>query len=246
MKNWFDLSDTITIVAGSEGLLGKSVAGALEDSGGTVVAIDLKGKAESVNVADENDLAGFFKELESYRDEGKSWAFVNCSYPRTENWGQLGFDNVKMTDWNRNIELHLGSAFHFTQEAVKFLQRKGGGSIVNFGSIYGLVGPDMAIYEGTKMVNGVTYAAIKSGITGLTRYVATVFGRENIRANVVCPGGIKDNQPESFIKAYNKRTPLGRMGTSEDVAGVVAFLISPAAKYITGQTIAVDGGWTAW
>jgi NAD(P)-dependent dehydrogenase (short-subunit alcohol dehydrogenase family) len=152
------------------------------------------------------ELDNFFKDLNGQKSE--KWAFVNCSYPRSNNWGKMNFEEKTMEERNKNVQLHLGSAFQFTQKSVLFLKEQKGGIIVNFGSIYGLVGPDLGIYEGTKMKNSVAYAAIKSGITGFTRYVATTYGEFNIRANVVCPGGVEDRQPESFIKHYNKRTPL--------------------------------------
>jgi NAD(P)-dependent dehydrogenase (short-subunit alcohol dehydrogenase family) len=244
LKDWFGLDGTTCVIAGSNGLIGRACTRALGECGARIISLDLKGASEKVDLTDAAELEAFFKKIGG--EKAGKYAFINCAYPRTENWGQLGFENFTLADWNTNVSLHLGSAYHFTHLAVDFLKQRGGGSIVNFGSIYGLGGPDLGIYEGTQIKNPVAYAAIKAGITGLTRYVATAFGGQGIRANVVCPGGIENGQPASFLKAYNARTPMGRMGTPEDVAGVVAFLVGPGSKYMTGQVVAVDGGWTAW
>ena len=252
MKNrkWFDLTNTRCVVAGSEGLLGRSVCDALSDCGAEIDRIDSIGKDAKkksnfhrVDLTNESELKDYFQTL---KPNNQNWAFINCSYPRTENWGTLAFENVALEDFNKNTNMHLGSAFLFSQLAVKHLKKSNGGSIVNFGSIYGVSGPDLGIYDGTKMNNPSPYAAIKGGVNGLTRYIATAYGKNNIRANVVCPGGIFDQQPKSFVSAYEKRTPLGRMAKPDDISGVVAFLVSPAAKYMTGQILLVDGGWTAW
>lgn len=246
-NKWFDLSDTKCVVAGAEGLLGSNIVAALEDCGAEVIGLDSK-KSKRQNtlqfdITNESEVENFFASLKKAKGE---WAFINCSYPRTENWGSLNLENVKLKDFTKNSEMHLGSAFVFSREASKFLKKQGGGSLVNFGSIYGVNGPDLAIYDGTKLQNPSPYAAIKGGINGLTRYIATTYGKHQIRANVICPGGIFDKQPASFVKAYEKRTPLGRMASPEDISGVVAFLVSPAGRYMNGQILMVDGGWTAW
>lgn len=253
MKNWFSLEGHVCIVAGSQGLLGSSVVKALSDSGAQIIGFDrgLIRKNETyesfdeVDISNENRLNEFFAGLSF--EKNTNLAFINCSYPRTESWGKLAFENVGMEELNENLKIHLGSHFHFSQLAVKKMKELGnGGSLVNFGSIYGILGPDLRIYEGTAMNNPAPYAAIKSGIIGFTRYIATSYGQLGIRANVVCPGGIENGQPESFIQAYSQRTPMARMGKADDIAGIVAFLAGPAATYVSGQVISVDGGWSAW
>ncbi len=252
MKNWFSLEKHVCIVAGAQGLLGYSIAGALLDSGAEVYSLDrqqthppLPGEMfTEIDLCNEVDLRNFFSKLKKRDDE--KYSFINCSYPRTTNWGSLDFKNVTMRDWNANVEMHMGSAFLFSQLAVDKMESSGGGSLVNFASIYGILGPDLSIYDGTSIKNPSPYAAIKSGIIGLTRYIATVYGSKNIRANVLAPGGILNEQPESFVKAYSKKTPAGKMGSPADIAGVAAFLVGPAASYINGQVITVDGGWSAW
>ena len=119
------------------------------------------------------------------------------------------------------------------------------GSLINFGSTYGVRGNDFNIYSGTDMTSPIAYSAIKGGIINLTRYLASYFGVDNIRINNVCPGGIIDGQDPQFVKNYSKRVPLKRMGKPDEIASTVLFLASDAASYITGATIMVDGGWTA-
>ena len=124
------------------------------------------------------------------------------------------------------------------------MKKHNNGFVVNFASIYGLVGNDFSLYEGTEMKPTGIYPAIKGGIINLTRFMAAYYSKYNIKVNCLSPGGIFDNQNPDFVKRYNERVPLGRMGTPEDIGPVASFLVSDGAKYITGQNIIVDGGWT--
>ena len=117
--------------------------------------------------------------------------------------------------------------------------------LYNVSSIYGLDGPDHSLYEGTSMGNPAAYAASKGGMIQLTRWLSTTLA-PHIRVNSISLGGVFRNQPQLFVERYEKRTPLGRMATGEDFKGVIAYLASDLSKYVTGQDISVDGGWTAW
>jgi NAD(P)-dependent dehydrogenase (short-subunit alcohol dehydrogenase family) len=120
-----------------------------------------------------------------------------------------------------------------------------GASIINISSIYGQLGPDWRLYEGTKIGNPAAYGASKGGIIQLTKWLSTTLA-PSIRANVVCPGGIFRNQPEKFVIRYQNRTPLGRMATDNDLKGALGYLASDLSSYVTGQILTVDGGWGAW
>ena len=124
--------------------------------------------------------------------------------------------------------------------------RRRQGAIVNIGSIYGMVGADFGVYEGTEMSSPAFYAFDKGGMITLTRHLASWLGRHGIRVNCLSPGGLRTaDQPPAFVANYERRVPLGRMAGAEDIKAAVAFLASDAAQYVTGVNLPVDGGWTA-
>jgi NAD(P)-dependent dehydrogenase (short-subunit alcohol dehydrogenase family) len=147
--------------------------------------------------------------------------------------------------WRRALEVNLTAGFHLSQGLAPLLKRSEGGSIINMGSIYGSYGPDYSLYAGTGMGNPAAYAASKGGLIQLTRWLATTLA-PNVRVNTLSPGGVVRGQSEVFIKRYEARTPLVRMATEDDFRGTVAYLASDLSRYVTGQNLAVDGGWGIW
>jgi NAD(P)-dependent dehydrogenase (short-subunit alcohol dehydrogenase family) len=169
---------------------------------------------------------------------------VNCAYPRTGDWGAR-CENVSFDSWKINVNSHLGGYFLCCQKVAEQMKIQGGGSIINFASIYGIVAPDFSIYEGTPMTMPVAYSAIKGGVIAFSKYMASYYAKNNIRVNCVSPGGVFDKQPDSFVEKYRAKTPLGRMGRPKDMVGAVIYLASDASLYVTGHNLIVDGGWTA-
>ena len=242
------LDNKVIIVTGGLGLIGKEIVKDISNKGGIAVTLD---------IAVEDDLQNHFlncdiRELQSIRDAilkvmdhfGRIDGLVNNAYPRTSDWG-VDFEVLTAESLNTNVNWQLNSYILFCQQVILEMKKQGFGAIVNIASIYGVVGNDFSIYEGTKITPPVPYAAIKGGLINFTRFLASKYGKDNIRANVVSPGGIYDNQPDAFVQAYNNRVPMKRMGLADDIAPAVSFLLSEQAKYITGQNLVVDGGWTA-
>ncbi|SDF20904.1 SDR family oxidoreductase [Desulfovibrio legallii] len=147
--------------------------------------------------------------------------------------------------WRKALEVNLTAPFTLCRESIPYLKKSGRGSIINVASIYGVLGPDMSLYDGTNMGNPIAYATSKGGLIQMTHWFATVLAPD-IRANSICPGGIWRNQPEAFTERYKKRTPMKRMATEEDMVGTVLYLASDLSRYVTGQNIMVDGGWSSW
>ncbi|HEY0087599.1 MAG TPA: SDR family oxidoreductase, partial [Candidatus Lokiarchaeia archaeon] len=179
------------------------------------------------------------------KDDKKIDIWVNCAYPRTTDWADK-FEDIKYESWKKNVDMHLNGYFLCCQKIAQQMKKQRKGSIINFSSIYGVVGPDFSIYDKTTLTMPAAYSAIKGGIITFTKYLASYYAKHGIRVNAICPGGIYNNQPKDFVKKYIEKTPMGRMGKSEDITGSVIFLASDAASYITGHVLMVDGGWTAW
>ena len=178
--------------------------------------------------------------------------FINCSYPKTGDWNQCSFNKITLKRMTKNIEIHMNSyAWLAKIVAEKMVKNNIKGSIINLNSIYGLLGQDLNIYEKTTMKENMPYSIIKGGLVNLTRQMASYYGRFGVRVNGICSGGLKGHvaghsgsQEKQFIKNYEKKVPLKRLGDPEEVANVITFMASDASSYITGSNILVDGGWT--
>jgi NAD(P)-dependent dehydrogenase (short-subunit alcohol dehydrogenase family) len=149
-------------------------------------------------------------------------------------------------DWESTMRVNSTGLFLACQILSEPMQEACSGSIINIASTYGMVGPDFSIYEGTTLTMPVNYAFAKGGMINLTRYLASFLAPYNVRVNCLSPGGLQTSAtPPEFIPNYVRRTPLRRMAKNGDINGPVIFLASEASRYITGQNIPVDGGWTA-
>lgn len=259
--NNFKVTNKVACIVGGLGLIGKEVVKALSSAGARTIILDVtkekgidfedyinhQGYKASYENFDCSDLENIETNFSALLDKYDSFdIFINCSYPRTEDWAKNSFSDISLKSYRKNVDIHMNSYAWLAKLAADSMELQGkGGSIIQFGSTYGVVGQDLTVYEDTDMDENMTYAAIKGGITNLSRLMASYYGKFNIRVNTLCPGGIFDNQNPIFVKNYSNRVPLRRMGKPEEIASVVLFLASEAASYITGSTIMVDGGWTA-
>ncbi len=255
------LKNKTVIITGGSGLIGSScsIISAKYDANVIIVDVDKKKSNNLVKQIKEktgNDKVMYLKcNITSLNDIkkaidiilnkfGEISVLVNNAYPRNKNYGKK-YEDVTYEDFCENINLHVGGYFLVTQQVSKVMMKQNYGNIINMGSIYGFAAPRFDIYEGTGMTNAVEYAAIKGAIINLTRYLASYLGRYNIRVNCISPGGFYDHQPETFVKKYSQKVLLGkRMANVDDLTGALLFLLSDASKYITGQNIVVDGGWS--
>ncbi len=245
----FRLDNKIVVITGSNGLLGKRIAKACKEQGAIVIGADL-----AFDNTDEDthqivmDITSEVSVKESIKTliakYGRIDGWINNAYPRTQDWG-LDIEELPFDSWRRNVDMHLNGYFLCCREVLETMKKQEGGTVINMSSIYGLVGPDFTVYEGTNMTMPAAYSAIKGGINNLSRYLAAAYGPYGIRVNCVSPGGIFDHQPESFVENYEKKVPLKRMGKAEDIIGPIIFLLSDDASYVTGHNLLVDGGWTA-
>lgn len=243
------------LVVGAGGLLGSKLTAALVNDDAHVIAADInpvfmKERLLSQGLdADSPSLTCIALDLNDASSVAELFASVNgidgavnCSYPRNKRYGAKFFD-VSLIDFNENVSLHLGSSFIFMQQCAAYFKReKAPFSLVNISSIYGVVAPKFEVYDDTLMTMPVEYAAIKSALLHLSKYVASYVGDSGFRSNSVSPGGIYDHQPEQFLEQYKRQTLGKGMLNIEDVIGSIKFLLSDSARYINGQNIIVDDG----
>ena len=242
------LENKIIIVTGGSGLIGQKIVEQIKTDGGICINAeitendDLNNGMVHCDITNENSIAdAIAKTIATY---GRIDGLVNNAYPRTDDWAKK-FEDIPFESWKKNVDMQMNSVFCFCQHVLKKMKSQQSGSIVNISSIYGTVGPDFTVYEGTEMTTPAAYSAIKGGVVNFSRYLASYYGPHGVRVNCVSPGGIFDHQLESFVSNYEKKVPMRRMGLPVDIAAPVAFLLSEEAAYITGQNLMVDGGWTA-
>ena len=242
------VKDKIVIVTGGNGLIGRAITAHLKSNGANVIIAEIGVETDlnqGIINCDVTDKKLVLEALEKIIEKfGRIDGLVNNAYPRTEDWGNK-FEEIDYTSWQKNVDMQLNSVFLLCQNVLKQMVKQKSGSIVNIASIYGVVGNDFTVYEGTSMGSAAAYSAIKGGMINFTRYLASYFGKDGIRANSVSPGGIFDNQNPIFVKNYEHKVPLKKMGKPEEIAPSVTFLLSDEASYITGHNLVVDGGWTA-
>lgn len=244
------LEGKIIIVTGSSGLIGREIVRYCRESGAeAVVGVDVDRPnrwGELPDVAYDVTDPAQIDALVDYvmKKYGRIDGLVNAAYPRTSDWG-LKFEDIPYESWQKNVDMQLNAVFLICQKVLAVMKEQGSGSIVNFGSIYGMVGNDFTIYEGYGGTSPLAYNAIKGGIINFTRSLASYFGKYGIRVNCVSPGGVFDNQRTEFVEAYNHKSPLKRMARPEEMAPGVAFLLSDESSFITGHNLMIDGGWTA-
>ncbi|GGF94508.1 MULTISPECIES: oxidoreductase [Cysteiniphilum] len=254
------LDGKVVVVTGGAGLIGKAfIRSIVENKGIAVIAdsnivhamnvskelsLDLHSDRVlpmQIDITNKNSISSVIEKL--HDDYGKIDALVNNAYPRNKNYGKHFFD-VTYDDFAENTSMNLGGYFLTSQQFAQYFKNQGWGNIINIASIYGVVAPKFEIYGGTNMTTPVEYAAIKSGVIHLTRYMAAYFKGLNIRVNAISPGGILDNQPESFLQKYKENCLNKGMLDPKDLCGALVYLLSDLSKHVNGQNIIVDDGFS--
>lgn len=266
----FDVEGKIVVITGGLGQLGRQFSNELLCRKAKLVILDLPAKPDlswckerfndekflyyCVDITKRESLE---KALESVAScWGTPHAVINCAAldsPPDSSADENGpFESYPVESWDKVMDVNTKGVFLVCQVFGGAMAKAGRGSIVNICSIYGLVSPNQTLYEyravrdGKPFFKPVAYSASKSALVNLTRYVATYFAPNNVRVNLISPGGVFNNQDKEFLKQYCSRVPLGRMAREEEYNGAIIFLVSDASSYMTGSNLVIDGGWTAW
>ena len=255
----FDLKGKIALVTGGSGHLGSAMSEALSEAGAQVIIasrdekkclemakkLSNSGIGMKLDITDDKSVADCFSNIKS--KFGKLDILVNNAVEFVS--GKLLEMNPR--DFNRSLDVAVTGVFRMIQAAIPIMQDedKGGASIINIASMYGIVSPDFRNYANQpEAENPPSYGAAKAGVIQLTKYAACKLAPLNIRINSVSPGAFPDEKKNSpdFIRQLASRTPMNRIGKPWELKGVVVFLAGKASTYITGQNIVIDGGWTVW
>jgi NAD(P)-dependent dehydrogenase (short-subunit alcohol dehydrogenase family) len=264
LKGMLDMQGRRALITGATGSLGCVIADTLAELGANLVLVDRPGADFTVLSENLSRHVGVVVESISCdledpgaRDEMvrqvlknglelnvliNNAAFVGTS--DLEGWATT-FERQSVETWRRALEVNLTAVFDLCKQFAGPMRNADQASIINVGSIYGVLGPNWGLYEGTMMANPAAYAASKGGLVQLTRWLATTLA-PHIRVNCISLGGIFRQQPEVFVRRYEAQTPLGRMATEDDFRGAFAYLASNLSQYVTGHDLLVDGGWSAW
>lgn len=256
----FELENKVVVITGGAGLLGQTFTRAVAAQGGRPVIADIQFEAAEaaaskinsefgfdrvsaieIDITSKSSLQNATKELNS--KFGRIDALVNNAYPRNRNFGRK-FEDVEYADFCENINLHLGGYFLASQQFAQFFRKQGYGNIVTISSIYGVIAPRFEVYADTHMTMPVEYAAIKSALIHLNAYMLKYFQGSGIRFNCLSPGGILDSQPEKFLQRYAAYSQSKGMLNPADITGALIFLLSEQSRYVNGQNIVVDDGWS--
>lgn len=255
----FSLENKNIWVFGGAGHLGQATVILLRSAGAKVLCVDLENRAEkfvkssklsldvtpaTLDVRDGEAIKQFV--AEQIKTIGVPHGLVNLTFASTakklEDLSEADFDSVNHGG--------LTATFLLSREVGLEMVKAGRGSLVLFSSMYGMISPYPEVYITPMTNNPIEYGVGKAGIIQMTRYLAVSWGKENVRCNCISPGPfpnpmVQGDNPE-FVERLAQKSPMGRIGKPDEIAGAVAFLLSDASSYITGQNLIVDGGWTSW
>ena len=269
----FDLQGRVAVITGGGGLLGKQHAEAIAGAGGTPVLVDIapeRAERSAAELAERFDvpacaLAADITRAEQVQDLlaavlarfGRVDILINnaANNPKVESGGGVNFSRLEhfpIDQWQTDIAVGLTGAFLCSQALGSEMARRGGGVILNIASDLAVIAPDQRLYRQPGLsadqqpVKPVTYSVVKTGLIGLTRYLATYWADAGVRVNAISPGGVYNGQPEEFVQRLAQLVPMGRMASVDEYQAAILFLCSDASSYMTGQNLVVDGGRSCW
>ena len=269
----FDLSGRVVVITGGAGFLGQRHGEVVAGAGGIPVLADLRidhlsvggaafyerfgpnASAVRVDITDRAEVERLLKETLTRYDQLDVLINNAANNPKMEDISGVEFsrlESFRRDQWEADLAVGLTGAFLCSQVLGSEMARRGKGVIVNVASDLALIGPDQRIYrkeglpDDRQPVKPVTYAVVKAGLVGLTRYLATYWASAGVRVNAISPGGVEANQPDEFVKRLTDLIPLGRMARADEYQGAILFLCSDASSYMTGANLVIDGGRTAW
>jgi NAD(P)-dependent dehydrogenase (short-subunit alcohol dehydrogenase family) len=268
----FELKGKVVVVTGALGLLGREHCASLARAGASLVVADLDGvKAEafakqliesygisayglSVDISYQPSVQKLHQDVRLVFDHTdvlvNNAAIDDKIEERATADDPTRLENYPLAAWKKVVEVNVTGTFICCQIFGQEMAARGQGSIINIAPTYGIVAPDQSLYrapDGSQpFFKTAAYPVSKAAVIGLTKFLASYWGRSGVRVNALCPGGVQTSEtPAYFQDNYAARTPLGRMADPGDFCGALIFLASDESRYMTGANLVIDGGWTA-
>lgn len=272
-ENYLSLNNKVIVLTGAAGLLGKNYADAIAAHGADLILLDIN-KLElektsneiskkhgvrvlsySIDITDENEIKECSENVESIfgRVDGLINNAANNPKVESDNLKFSRLENFTLQAWNKDIAVGLTGSFLCSKYFGSIISKTSkNGSIINISSDLGLIAPDQNLYkidgiiDDEQPVKPITYSIVKTGIIGLTRYLATYWSHKNVRCNALCPGGVENGQNQKFLDLVTKKIPLNRLASKDEYNSVIIWMLSDSSSYLNGAVIPIDGGRTAW
>lgn len=263
IQELFSLKEKVFLVAGGAHNLGRDISFALAEAGARGILTSRNGESANntakeiatatqmkiiglpLNAMDEGQVKGVFEAL--INSFGRLDILVNCVGGGALQRASAKFEEYPLDAWESMHNVNLRTVFLMCRQATSIMKAQRTGSIINIGSIAGIIGRDRRVYPPDMVPQAIGYASAKSAVIGFSRDLAAYLGPFGIRVNTISPGGFERNQPDSFIRSYSDKVPLKRMAKDGiDIKGAALFLASDASSYVTGHNLVVDGGFTTW
>jgi len=263
----FDLRNKTIVLTGCAGRVGSRFSEILSKAGANLILVDkdiekneklykkIKKQyktncfVSNIDITNTNEIDDLVKAI--LKKYSKIDVLINNAHfvPRDNANRDAPFEKYPYELWQKTISENLNGIFICCQKFGKIMVKQKNGCIINISSIYGIVGPDQRIYGKSRLNSPPFYSATKGAIVNLTKYLASYWGKNNVRVNTLTLGGIYDKKlhaDKEFVKKYSEKTMLGRMSQASDYDGAILFLASDLSSYMTGANLIIDGGWTAW
>lgn len=260
LRDLMCLKGRVVFITGGAGHLGKAYCEALAELGAHIVIADKNLDSAKAVCHDLTERFGIIAkpvtcQLTDPQNVREALAVASAAFGRLDiliNNAYAGNKNrletITYDEWRANIDIGLNAVFYTVREALDLLKASRG-VVLNTASMYGHVAPDYRLYEGNEHAVPASYCAAKGGVIQLTRYLASFLSPHGVRVNAISPGAFPHDfqmADDEFARRLAAKAPLNRVGEPDDLKGIVAMLCTDAGKFITGQNICVDGGWTAW
>ena len=273
IKDVFDLTGRTAVITGGAGLLGVKHAEAVASAGATPVLVDIAGDAAAerarqigarhgvaalglaCDITRPSDVQSLLRRV--LDETGRVDILINnaannpkAEAPLGETWSRL--ESFSLEQWQADVAVGLTGAFLCSQTFGTEMARRGNGVILNIASDLAIIAPDQRIYrrpgvsDDQQPVKPVSYSVVKTGLIGLTRYLATYWADKGVRVNAISLGGVYNDQPHEFVQKLTELVPMRRMADVDEYQGAIVFLCSDASSYMTGSNLVIDGGRTVW